>query len=60
MGDQNETTMSSSNIAELEAQALAELEEEYQKELERNAAALRLLKARIEEAKVAKSRYEVT
>jgi len=52
--------MSSSNIAELEAQALAELEEEYQKELERNAAALRLLKARIEEAKVAKSRASLS
>ena len=47
-----------SKVAE-EAQMLAQLEAEFNRELERNAAALLLLKERAEEAHHAKSRYYV-
>jgi len=55
MGDE---TINLTNASE--AQALAELEAEFQRELERNAAALKLLKERAEEAKCAKTRAELS
>jgi len=55
MGDE---TINLTNASE--AQALAELEAEFQRELDRNAAALKLLKERAEEAKCAKTRAELS
>ena len=51
MGDE---TINLTNASE--AKALAELEAEFARELERNSAALKLLKERAEEAKCAKTR----
>ena len=48
--------MDETTLSPAEARALAELEEEFQKELDRNALALQLLKERAEEAKAAKYR----
>jgi len=55
MGDE---TINLTNASD--AQALAELEAEFQRELERNSAALQLLKERAEEAKCAKTRAELS
>jgi len=55
MGDE---TISSDTISD--AQALAELEEEFERELRRNQLALQLLRERAEEAKIAKSRAELS
>jgi len=55
MGDE---TINVTNASD--AQALAELEAEFQRELERNHAALQLLKERAEEAKCAKTRADLT
>jgi len=55
MGDE---TINVTNASD--AQALAELEAEFQRELERNSAALELLKERAEEAKCAKTRADLT
>merc|ERR1739840_9442 len=43
-----------------EAQALIDLEEEFERELKRNALAIQLLRERAEEAKIAKSRAELS
>merc|ERR1712218_751361 len=43
-----------------DAQALAELEQEFERELQRNQLALQLLRERAEEAKIAKSRAELS
>jgi len=55
MGDE---TISSDTKSD--AQALAELEEEFERELKRNQLALQLLRERAEEAKIAKSRAELS
>jgi len=55
MGDE---TISSDTKSD--AQALAELEQEFERELKRNALALQLLRERAEEAKIAKSRAELS
>jgi len=55
MGDE---TINLTNASE--AKALAELEAEFARELERNSAALKLLKERAEEAKCAKTRAELS
>jgi len=55
MGDE---TISSDTISD--AQALAELEAEFERELKRNQLALQLLRERAEEAKIAKSRAELS
>merc|ERR1711874_735459 len=55
MGDE---TISSDTTPD--AQALAELELEFERELKRNALALQLLRERAEEAKIAKSRAELS
>lgn len=55
MGDE---TISSDTTPD--AQALAELEQEFERELKRNALALQLLRERAEEAKIAKSRAELS
>jgi len=55
MGDE---TISSDTKSD--AQALAELELEFERELKRNALALQLLRERAEEAKIAKSRAELS
>jgi len=55
MGDE---TISSDTTPD--AQALAELELEFERELKRNALALQLLRERAEEAKLAKSRAELS
>jgi len=55
MGDE---TINLTNASE--AQALLELEAEFHRELERNSAALKLLKERAEEAKCAKNRAELS
>merc|ERR1711874_805508 len=55
MGDE---TISSDSKSD--AQALAELEQEFERELKRNALALQLLRERAEEAKIAKSRAELS
>ena len=51
MGDSTES------LSKNEAEAMAELEAEFQRELERNAMAVRLLQQKAEEAKQAKQRY---
>jgi len=55
MGDE---TISSDTKSD--AQALTELEEEFERELKRNQLALQLLRERAEEAKIAKSRAELS
>merc|ERR1711962_1852246 len=55
MGDE---TISSDTISD--AQALAELEAEFERELKRNQLALQLLREKAEEAKIAKSRAELS
>jgi len=47
-------------ISKTEAQALIDLEEEFERELKRNALAIQLLRERAEEAKIAKSRAELS
>jgi len=47
-------------ISKPEAQALIDLEEEFERELKRNALAIQLLRERAEEAKIAKSRAELS
>jgi len=47
-------------ISKPEAQALIDLEEEFERELKRNALALELLRERAEEAKIARSRAELS
>jgi len=47
-------------ISKTEAQALIDLEEEFERELKRNALAINLLRERAEEAKIAKSRAELS
>ena len=51
MGDSYES------LSKTEAEQMAELEAEFQRELERNAMAVRLLQEKAEEAKNAKLRY---
>ena len=51
MGDSYES------LSKSEAEQMAELEAEFQRELERNAMAVRLLQEKAEEAKNAKLRY---
>jgi hypothetical protein len=47
-------------ISKPEAQALIDLEQEFERELKRNALAINLLRERAEEAKIAKSRAELS
>jgi len=49
-----------SSDTKTDAQALAELEQEFERELKRNSLALQLLRERAEEAKIAKSRAELS
>lgn len=54
MGDDNDTTIITTGKSE--AQLMAELEAEFQRELERNQAAVRLMQQRAEEAQIAKAK----